>query len=201
MIPQWLKPWLLIFVTLFGVAYCAHHWTVQRRIANTGVVAEEPVQKSTDALPIERDGYQIEFVASYDIRAKVLSIERYRFGRDADFSPVDFALGWGPMSDHKVIEQLNISQSYRWYHYGWKNTPPIDPAIMIRSSANTHLVPADSGIKDRLLKVRTGEIVRLKGYLINIRHPDGWTWRSSLTRGDSGGGSCELMWVTDARVE
>jgi hypothetical protein len=27
------------------------------------------------------------------------------------------------------------------------------------------------------------------------RAPDGWRWRSSLTREDTGAGACELVWV------
>jgi hypothetical protein len=114
---------------------------------------------------------------------------------------MDFALGWGPMSDNTVTKQLNISQDNRWYHYSWKDAPLIDPAIIVRNSANTHVVPADNNIKSSLFKVRRGEIVLLKGYLINVKHPDGGSWRSSLTREDSGANSCELMWVADVAVE
>jgi hypothetical protein len=62
-------------------------------------------------------------------------------------------------------------------------------------------VPANDDVKEKLLRVKKGEIVQLKGYLINVRHEDGWTWRSSLTRDDTGAGSCELMWVENVVVE
>jgi hypothetical protein len=39
----------------------------------------------------------------------VLSVERYRTGREAEISPVDFALGWGSMSDDAVTSKLDIS--------------------------------------------------------------------------------------------
>ena len=70
-----------------------------------------------------------------------------------------------------------------------------------RIGREADLSPADENVKARLLKVRKGEIVNLKGYLINVKHQDGWTWRSSLTREDSGAGSCELMWVSEVAVE
>jgi hypothetical protein len=186
---------------LAGFIYFTHNKLEQRRLASIGPVANQNIQESTDAQAIQWADYVIEPVARYEIRAKVLSTERYRFGREADLSPVDFALGWGPMSDNTVTEKLNITQSNRWYYYSWSDSPPIDPAIIVRSSANTHLVPADDNVRDILLNVRSGEIVKLKGYLINIKHPDGWSWRSSLTREDSGAGSCELMWVKEITVE
>ena len=191
-----------MLVLIIGLAvYFMQTRLEEKRLAGTRPIAEQPVQESTDAQAIQHDGFEIQPVARYEIRAKVLSTERYRSGREADLSPVDFALGWGPMSDHAVTKQLDISQGNRWYQYSWSDAPPIDPAVIVRTSANTHLVPADDPIKARLLKVRRGEIVRLQGYLVNIKRPDGWSWRSSLTREDSGAGSCELMWVESVSVD
>jgi len=201
LLPKTLKSWLAVLLVLIGIGYFTHNKLVQKRLDSYGPVAKQTIQKSTDAQAIKRVGYVIEPVARYEIRAKVLSTERYRIGREAELSPVDFVLGWGPMSDNTVTEKLNITQSNRWYHYSWSGSPPIDPAIIVRTSANTHLVPADDNVRTRLLNVRSGEIVNLKGYLINIKHPDGWSWRSSLTREDSGAGSCELMWVAEVAVE
>lgn len=196
-----LKPWFVGLMLAASVAYFFYDRAAERRILKSGPVAELPVQSSESGPALQRDGYVIEPLASYEVRARVLSIERYRMGREADLSPLDFALGWGPMSDAAVIERLSISQSGRWYHYRWEGSPPIDPLLMAKSSANTHLVPADDLVKKRLLNISKGAVVKLSGYLINVRHSDGWSWRSSLTRDDTGGGSCELMWVTDVVVE
>lgn len=201
LLPKTLKSWLVILLALIGFGYFTHNKLVQKRLAGIGPVPQTILQESTARPVMQRAEYIIEPVARYEIRARVLSTKRYRTGRAAELSPVDFVLGWGPMSDNAIAEKLNITQGNRWYHYSWSGAPPVDPAAIIRSSANTHLVPADDNVRDRLLNVLSGEIVSLKGYLINIRHPDGWSWRSSLTREDSGAGACELMWVTDATVE
>ena len=196
-----LKPWFVGLMVAGSVAYFVYDRAAERRVLKSGPVSELPLQSSESRAALQRDGYVIEPLAGYEVRARVLSIERYRMGREADLSPVDFALGWGPMSDAAVIERLSISQSGRWYHFRWEGSPPIDPSLMAKSSANTHLVPADDLVKRRLLDVRKGAVIRLSGYLINVRHSDGWTWRSSLSRDDTGGGSCEWMWVTDVLVE
>lgn len=188
---------VIIVLLLIGFGYVLHNKLEQKRIDNIGPVVEQPIQKNTAVPVIQRGGYEIQPVARYEILAKVLSVERYRFGREADLSPVDFALGWGPMSDNAITKKLNISQNNRFYSYHWSGAPPIDPALIIRNSANVHLVPADDDIKARLFKVSKGEIVMLKGYLINVLHSDGWRWHSSLTREDSGAGACELMWVAE----
>jgi len=40
----------------------------------------------------------------------------------------------------------------------------------------------------------------LKGHLVEITGPNGFHWRSSLSRTDQGAGRCELMWVESVEV-
>ena len=58
-------------------------------------------------------------VAGFSIDARVLSREEYAVGREADLSPLDLALGWGPMRRDDVLSQLKISQGARFYTYRW----------------------------------------------------------------------------------
>lgn len=159
--------------------------------------AHDPVQ-TTGKLPAPfvHEGYTITPLARYEVTAVVLSRERYRNDREADLSPLDLALGWGPMSVARIINDLSISQSGRWYAYHWPGEPPLDPGLIATHSANTHCLPADAWVRDRLLAVKRHEIVSLEGYLVEIASPDGYHWRSSLTRDDTGGHSCEVLWVT-----
>ena len=45
-----------------------------------------------------------------------------------------------------------------------------------------------------------GKSLTLRGYLVQAQAPDGWHWRSSLTREDTGGGACELIFVQALEV-
>jgi hypothetical protein len=100
------------------------------------------------------------------------------------------------MANPNVSDRLDISQSGRWYHYRWgAEGPPIPLNQIIRNSANMHMIPADRGVADALAQVRSGDIVRLNGWLVKIDGDDGWHWRSSTTRNDSGGGACEVVYV------
>lgn len=115
-------------------------------------------------------------------------------------SPVDFALGWGRMSDSAVLERLSFSQHGRFYYYSWRNQPPIPLSEIIRSSANMHLIPATKAVERILLRARAGQLVALSGKLVQIDGPKGWKWKSSLTRTDSGAGACEVIWVEDVEL-
>lgn len=199
MLRSW-KVWFCVLAVLWGVVQWQQQRSQTKRLLSVSPIPTVPQQTSTDARAFLAAGYQITPVASYELRALVLSTERYRAGREADLSPVDFALGWGPMSDPNVFGQLEISQGNRWYQYRWSGAPPIEASQIVRHSANTHLIPADDNVRRQLLDVQRGQVVTLKGNLVNVDHPDGWRWRTSTSREDSGGGSCELMWVTEVLV-
>ena len=143
--------------------------------------------------------YLIEPLTTFEAQARVLSKKRYRLGRESELSPIDLALGWGVMSDESVLNHFSISQSNRWYWWRYK-TLPITKQEVIHNSANMHMVPADDLVKRELLRIQEGHVVRIKGYLIEARAEDGWRWRSSLSRSDSGDHACELVWVKDVEI-
>ena len=134
-------------------------------------------------------------LAGFSVAARVLSREDYGLGREAEYSPTDLALGWGRMADDAVLSKLAISQSSRWYHYRWRGDPPIPPREIVESSANMHMIPADKTVASALHAVEPGQRVRIDGWLVQLDANDGWHWRSSLSREDSGGGACELVYV------
>jgi hypothetical protein len=135
-------------------------------------------------------------LAGFSLQARVLRRENYRFDAGAEFSPIDLALGWGPMAEPGMAKALNVSQSGRFYRYSWGNEgPPIPAETIISHSANMHLVPGNKSIMDSLERVSADDVVELDGWLIRIEKNDGWRWQSSMTREDSGGGACELFYV------
>jgi len=166
--------------------------------AEGAIAPSAPVQVDRADLPgFSIADYQIAPAAEFSVEARVLSLAKYSSGREADLSPIDLALGWGPMSDSAVLKRLQISQGNRYYFYSWPMNPPITPPQIVEHSANMHMIPATDEVRRRLDQVRVGQIVALRGYLVRVKAPDGWHWNSSLTRSDSGDGACEIVWVQD----
>jgi hypothetical protein len=62
-------------------------------------------------------------------------------------------------------------------------------------SANMHMILACDDIERRLKSIRAGNLMHIAGYLVEVTNKDGFRWTSSLTRSDTGGGACELVWV------
>ncbi len=190
---------LALLVVLFLGYSC---WTGRPVERPPGVLAPDaPLQESVDDGPTWEIGdYEVHALARFEVEARVLSAERYRFDREAGLSPIDLALGWGPMSANAVLDTLDISQSGRFFHW-WSSEPMIDAGEINRHSANMHMVPLDDATRATLLGARTGSLVHLRGWLVEAKAKDGWKWRSSLSRGDSGAGACELVLVEDVELE
>jgi hypothetical protein len=161
-----------------------------------GVLApDEPYQGEVYTSSFrQKNGYQITALANFDIRARVIRSSRDWFGRESDLSPVDLVLGWGAMSDSKVLQQIRFSQRGRAYSWSTK-VLPVPREVIETHSANMHMIPADAEIESRLESIRPGNMVHLKGMLVEVASKEGWRWKSSLTRSDTGGGACELILV------
>jgi len=161
--------------------------------APEGVLAPRaPKQRrAASRRPWAVEEYQLTSLAEYDVEARVLSVVRYRRGREADLSPLDFVVGWGPMSDDEVLDQLDLGHARRFYWVSSRE-PPLPMKQLMEHSANMHLIPASDDVARALRGVDEDDVVHLEGKLVRVDGPGGWRWVSSLSRKDSG---CELMWV------
>ncbi len=148
---------------------------------------------------LSKPGYQITPLQRFSLEARVLGSESYWFDRTADLAPIDLALGWGPMSDSAVLAQIGISQGNRFFFWHVDRFP-VPRQDIEANSANMHMIPADPEVESALKRLRVGQVVRISGYLVEVAGADGWRWRSSLSRTDSGNGACELVWVEDLEV-
>lgn len=193
---DWLSPWLIaaLMLSLWG----GWSWWHARPLhPGPGELApDDPVQTALDepVEPIHLGDFTLTARAKFELVARVLSTEHYHADAGAALVPEDFALGWGRMSDSAVLEDIDISQSGRFYYWHVERFP-IPRREIETHSANMHLIPADAGVRRALERVRVGQVVALDGFLVDADRADGWHWRTSLTRDDTGAGACELFYV------
>lgn len=182
---------------LLALGLAAHYfWGERGADPGPGVLAPEaPRQVAVSgAAEVALGRHILTPVAEFSLQARVLGREDYSLDREAELAPTDLALGWGPMSDSAVLQHFDISQSGRFYR--WRaQTLPIPYRDVVRHSANMHLIPADETVGEALEQIRPGHVIRLSGYLVNARSSDGWRWKSSTSREDSGAGACEVILV------
>ncbi|SIQ56118.1 hypothetical protein [Solilutibacter tolerans] len=169
------------------------------QIATPALPAQSPVP--TGLSPFKHPQGRLQPLAGFSVDARVLSSRRYQDDREAEFSPVDLALGWGRMRDDDVLSMLQVGQQNRWYYTRWTESPPI-PINQVRlESANMHMIPANRDIAQALSAIKPGQRVRIDGWLVEVQAKDGWRWRSSTTRSDHGPGGCEVIQVCAVAVE
>lgn len=160
---------------------------------------DDPIQAETRRKPIKFRGATVYPLADYSLTAVVLSSKFYTTGEEANFSPIDLALGWGCMSDESLLRRMEVSQGDRRYAYQYSGAVDVTAADMSRSSANTHIIPSTTATAELLASVKRGDVVRLSGALVEVKRQY-WKWRSSLVRTDTGDGACEVMWVDHAEI-
>jgi len=187
---------LLVCAAFLGLAF---FWDgPEPRTAPGPLVVDEPEQYEVSQRQWQFKDVQVTALASFRVRARVLLTEHYWWGNDAAVSPVDLTLGWRLMSNQEVLDGLHLYRMRRAYAWTARNNRLPAAGEEINShAANMHMVPATEELAGRLRSIHRGDLVDIRGYLIEIKFPNGGVWRSSLSRTDSGNGACELVWVND----
>ncbi len=102
------SPVVLFILLLCGAMfyYLYTDYPSKQSTINKKIINLEPEQTLiTNGHSWTKGNYQITPLAAFQIHARVLHKKEYSRGREADLSPVDFALGWGPMSDVHILQQ------------------------------------------------------------------------------------------------
>ena len=191
---------IVFMVLLLASFYGAWHaWENRAFTAPDGVLAREvPLQQDLDPPPtFDAGGLTFIERARYDLTVRLLRKERYLIDGGASIAPYDLAVGWGPMSDSRVLDQLDITQMGRFFYWRMRDTAkfPLSTHDLIVSAGQIHAIPATPAVERQLGKLRRGQVITLHGFLVDVRGPRGFTWNTSLTREDTGAGACEIMWI------
>ena len=210
----------LILVAVYAVFKIPAEIHAHRTIAGI----PEPVQIDIADLDIaettktiDRDGYwaELEYLASYDIRGLVVALDDYdhKIGEVSAFDkaiPRDLSLTWGVSAQY--------SNKIKWSHGGravkWEYTPDLwqsrglSEHDFINSISNNHLITDDKSIYRKIKRVRRGDYIEMKGYLVRGKITDKktgyeYTFSSSLVRDDytrnmlkDSSTSCEILYLT-----
>lgn len=188
---------------LLAIVLAWRDWSRREIVHPPGVLVHEaPRQRPVEGSQvIKLEDYRLTPRALFELSARVLSREDYRWDAGADLAPVDLALGWGAMSDQAVLDRIEVSQGARWYRTRYDYPAPMADRDIIRQSGNMHMVPANAAIRARLKQIRRGDLVWLRGYLVDADHDSGFRWRTSLSREDTGDGACEVFYIERITIE
>lgn len=164
----------------------------------TSYKSEAPIVKE-----IKNGQFTITPVAEYKLSGMVVSKETYSDDWGGKISPVDLAVVWGKLAEPEYDQYMSYSQGNRWYFYQYKPDSPFDNSYVISHSANNHIIPANENIVEAVKTIGKGDRIVLEGFLVNIKGTyEGRpvTRNTSMTRKDTGDGSCEIFYVTKIRI-
>ncbi len=188
----WRSPWV------WGLALPAALWVwslLEVRHGPGPVAPGRPAQAPLEGRrPIEHGDALLLPRALYQVEARVLASERYRIDPMADLAPHDLALGWGPMSDERVLEHVYVDQAHRRAYTRTEPGLPIPGRLMSLTFTNVHVIPATREVSRAVARLRRGDVVRLEGLLVDVER-GGSTWKTSLIRHDYGDGACEILYL------
>ncbi len=151
-----------------------------------------------------KNGYfTITPVAIYKISGTVVGKGTYSSDWDGNISPVDLAIAWGKLAEPNASRHVTYIQGNRWFFYQYKPGSPFDPSYIVSHSSNNHIIPANENIRKAVKRVSKKDKVVLEGFLVNLKgiyKDQPVAWNTSLSRIDSGSGSCELFYVSKIRI-
>ena len=159
--------------------------------------------------PWEDDkGFRYASLGAFEGRAMVLARRNYDLGEFAALAPTDLALGWGELSDPRIVDQLAFPQmksfSSRFvvpeFRRGseLRERPRPELEELFRSLTHVHTIPGAPDIRKTLAGIRPGQVIRFKGTLVLAVAPSGGRYESSLALGDR---NCEIAWIDELALE
>lgn len=190
---------IIFLLILAGTWYHFYYIETLPNSNSENTVDAGPFQYKTEDKKFDFKDVTLTEKATYSVTAKVISAERYYLDRHSNVSTMDVVIGWYNLSNEKILNQIEFSQSDRQYQWHAPTQVLTDKEIQTTSS-NLHLIPANDEIAQQLKQLKIGHIIYLSGTLVDVHNPSGWSWKTSLTRTDTGKKSSEILYLTEFEI-
>ena len=203
------SPGSLALAVLPLLALSCGDWKARVDPARAAAEPEQVPIAGEPEITFEAKGHEVRLAprASYRITGYAVETSRTLLDRWDFVLPMDLALAWGPVADPEVLRRMKFHLSGRYVSWWMEGGPGLPPQRVVESHvANHHLVPATEEVAREMKRVKVGDLVTLRGRLVDveIRDRDGAVAhraRTSLSRDDTGSGACEQLWVESIEVE
>jgi hypothetical protein len=189
-----------VFVALAAVLSACSDWRAQ---VVPGLAVANPTQTNVEARPTSlmfgKTAASLLARARYSTKAWVVAEDDDFDDPFAEVMPIDVALAWGPVANPQILEEMSFHLARRYVSIRWSGDMPLDQQAVMGHLANHHLIASTDEVSAQLARVRTGDLLSLEGYLVDV-DAAGQKIRTSLSRDDIGNGSCEILWVERAEI-
>jgi len=114
--------------------------------------------------------FHIQELKEYNITGKVGGVKYYR-QEHLPFSPADFCIAWGKVIEPPHNEWGNFTMLDRGCDHTYTSGDyriELDSEYIDRHLANNHLIPADKKIYDKLMSIKEGDFIEIRGSLVIV---------------------------------
>ncbi len=206
--------WSLILFLFFS--FFARNNFKSVRNPNPELFSEPIRSELSDKKDIEfySDGFKFTLTPLYEYEMSVLVVNRLSYNwfsltrADSAF-PMDLCVTWGENIRNGAYRHPSVTfrQDVRFCFGNWER----ESNFTWKEVSNNHLVIKDEEILKKAISIVSGDQIRLKGKLVNVKteNIDGElgkyenqisNWSSSTKLGDSGPGACEVVLVEKLEI-
>lgn len=138
------------------------------------------------------------FVKRYTIYGRVAGKKNFLgFNSETKVMSTTLFLTWGELSPKEKADQISWSCNMKGsWSYSWDWTLG-NKTLIYSNSSNNKIIPFSSYVKKAIKKVKKSDVIKLEGYLVNVRIKEKNKVTRYYTSTDVTGNDSQIIYVTD----
>lgn len=167
-----------------------------------GIMADEKptIERLTWEEPFTFKGATFTPQRKINGEVRVLKRKRYFFDTFSKYSPVDAMVGWNQLSDSRNLDYIYYNLGDRTYRLDLTR-PPLPMNTIYEESDLWHFIPSSEEINQKLKALRDGEIVHVKGLLVDISNESDFTFKTNTELSTAKKKKGFIIWVEELKIK
>ncbi|MEX0608231.1 MAG: hypothetical protein WD016_06085 [Balneolaceae bacterium] len=166
-----------------------------------GITAKEQPKLSRLAWqkPFTFKGATLSPTKLINAEVRIIKKKRYFFDDFSKYSPVDALIGWNELSDERNLDHIYFKLSGRKFELDLTR-PPLEVPKIYAESDLWHLIPATSDIDEKLKSLRNGNIIHLKGIVVNVSNETSFDFISASDLNQNNRDASFSIWIEELHI-
>lgn len=194
---------IIIVIALAAGAYFL--FIYQPQVSLDGLKGPTKKQVKTGSASMDITGYEVNLTYKYEytLDGIVVGTKNYtQSGMQNQIASKDVVIAWGS------VAAKNKESKFKWTladrDYSFTPNAEFDTITVSKNSSITHLISSDTTTQSQIKKIKAGQHVILKGYLVDVTAEpsigDIVYWNTSTVTTDTGADAGEILYVTSVET-
>ncbi|MEX0720883.1 MAG: hypothetical protein WD059_09460 [Balneolaceae bacterium] len=166
-----------------------------------GITAKEQpkLNRLTWQKPFTFKGATLTPTKLINAEVRIIKRKRYYFDDFSKYSPVDALIGWNELSDERNLDHIYFSLGNRKFELDLTR-PPLEVPKIYAESDLWHLIPSTSDIDEKVKTLRNGNIIHLKGMIVNLSNETNFDFISASEINQKNRNASFSVWIEDFQI-